>query len=101
MILIIMIKPSSPFSSQQGGTTHVVWSWGAGPLYRLGGVLAAGDQTGLVRVQLLKPNLPQPDHHKGDCKVLQVSHDLSIYLFASLSVYLPIHLSLSQIISQS
>ncbi|XP_050695852.1 dopamine beta-hydroxylase-like [Eriocheir sinensis] len=42
----------------QRGTTHVVWSWGTGPLYRLSGVLAAGDQTGLVRVELLKPSLP-------------------------------------------
>ncbi|XP_071521635.1 dopamine beta-hydroxylase [Panulirus ornatus] len=56
----------------QGGTTHVVWSWGAGPLFRLGGVLAAGDQTGLARVQLLKPTLVQPDHHRKDCQILEV-----------------------------
>ncbi|KAG0710175.1 Dopamine beta-hydroxylase [Chionoecetes opilio] len=43
----------------QRGTTHVQWSWGSGPLYRLSGVLASGDTTGMVRVELLKPNLPQ------------------------------------------
>ncbi|XP_045624015.2 dopamine beta-hydroxylase [Procambarus clarkii] len=54
----------------QSGTTHVVWAWGEGPLYRLAGVLAKGDQTGMVRVQLLKPSLPQPA--LDDCQVLEV-----------------------------
>ncbi|XP_064089523.1 dopamine beta-hydroxylase-like [Macrobrachium nipponense] len=56
----------------EGGTTHVLWSWGAGPLYRLGGVRAAGDSNGLVRVQLLKPNLPTNNHHRKECKVIEI-----------------------------
>ncbi|XP_063846627.1 dopamine beta-hydroxylase-like isoform X1 [Scylla paramamosain] len=55
----------------QRGTTHVVWSWGAGPLYRLSGVLAKGDHTGLVRVELLKPALP-PATQGDDTQVLEV-----------------------------
>ncbi|KAG7172985.1 Dopamine beta-hydroxylase-like [Homarus americanus] len=43
-----------------------------GPLYRLTGVLARGDSTGMVRVQLLKPSLVRPDHHKKDCQVLEI-----------------------------
>ncbi|KAF2366641.1 Copper type II ascorbate-dependent monooxygenase N-terminal [Trinorchestia longiramus] len=42
------------------GTTHLVWSYGAGPLYQLVGVLAAGDQTGSVMVELLKPPVQLP-----------------------------------------
>ncbi|XP_069972281.1 dopamine beta-hydroxylase [Penaeus vannamei] len=53
------------------GTTHLVWSWGAGPLYRLGGVLAQGDQTGMLRVQLLKPSLPRTAPRRQE-RVLEV-----------------------------
>ncbi|KAK7083788.1 hypothetical protein SK128_003689, partial [Halocaridina rubra] len=56
----------------EGGTTHIIWSWGIGPLYRLGGVRAAGDAHGLTRIQLLKPNLSVSNHHKKECKLLEV-----------------------------
>ncbi|XP_053655726.2 dopamine beta-hydroxylase [Cherax quadricarinatus] len=56
----------------QGGTTHVVWSWGSGPLYRLDGVLAKGDQTGLTRVQLLKAVPPETHRDQDNSQLLEV-----------------------------
>ncbi|KAL7645712.1 UNVERIFIED_CONTAM: hypothetical protein RMT77_002589 [Armadillidium vulgare] len=43
------------------GTTHIVWAWGLGPLYSLEGVIAKGDYCGQVKLELLKPALPDPN----------------------------------------
>ncbi|CAB3368735.1 Hypothetical predicted protein [Cloeon dipterum] len=51
----------------EDGTTHVVWSFGDGPLYRINGLSMAEAKSGFQRTQLLKaligkPNFP-PDTH--------------------------------------
>ena len=56
----------------QRGTTHIVWSSGEGPLYRLGGLIASGDHTGMVRAQLLKPQLLKNEDTENHSKSLKV-----------------------------
>uniref|UniRef100_A0A6A7FUT6 Dopamine beta-hydroxylase-like n=3 Tax=Hirondellea gigas TaxID=1518452 RepID=A0A6A7FUT6_9CRUS len=54
------------------GTTHLVWSYGRGPLYQLSGVLAAGEESGSVMLELLKPSFDQqsPPQPFNELKVM-------------------------------
>ena len=47
-----------------------MWSYGAGPLNQLSGVAAAGDQTGVVKVQLLKPPVEVDNSPQSELKVI-------------------------------
>ncbi|KAB7506902.1 Dopamine beta-hydroxylase, partial [Armadillidium nasatum] len=54
-------KKKIHFQNAERGTTHIVWAWGLGPLYSLEGVIAKGDYCGEVKLELLKPALPDPN----------------------------------------
>ncbi|KAA0188986.1 hypothetical protein HAZT_HAZT006497 [Hyalella azteca] len=60
------------------GTTHLVWSYGAGPLYQLSGVLAAGDETGHVMVELLKPPVGPPSNVKSYKEIKIAAKSVSV-----------------------
>ncbi|XP_063221967.1 tyramine beta-hydroxylase [Bacillus rossius redtenbacheri] len=50
----------------EDGTTHVVWAWGRGPLYRLAGVhVADASSRGMQRAQLLKTTAPAASLPEG------------------------------------